>query len=914
MNRRTEPPRLAMWLLAKRLSTEWHDFVVGDLEEEFVARSRRSLSRARGWFWWQTLRCLAAPPQEHVSAARRQSAGGRKAMRMLLADLRNAIRTLHGTPVVSLAVVLSLALGIGANTAIFSVVNSLLLRTLPVERPDRLVLLLFNANASPSSPFSNPVWEQIRDQHADLFETAFAFSQRSTRFNLGLGGQTDVVDGVYASGQYFAALGVSPMLGRAFTADDDRRGGGAHGPVAVLSYAFWQRRFGGARDVIGKTQTIDGVPFTIIGVMPPSFFGTDVGTRSDVILPIGTELRLRGRDSWLDRTTTHWLLVMGRLKNGQTIESAQAALRGAQPQIRAGTMPVTAGAVDQARWARYFVAPMGVQAAAGGTSAMRARYRQPILAIMTVVALVLMIACANVANLFLARASARRHEFSVRLALGASRWDLARQQLVESMLLSLIGTAAGLVIARWVSDFLVTQLSTQASPVFLDTHLDWRVLTFSTSVAFVVALLFGTVPALRASRTPAVDAIREHGRAGAERRGGISNALVVGQVALSLILVVAASLFVRTFTTLATLNVGFDRDRVLLVRLDVPSSTEPSQRAVLYEEVTARVRTTPGVAHVALSEVTPVSGTITDNYVEVEHGPPLAPPRNISYQNVITPDWFATYGTRLVAGRDFDEHDRGSAPPVVIVNQTFVRRFLREGSPIGRRIRNPPSVSAETRPWMEVIGIVADATYLSLRADVPPTMYVPLAQRPVARLFPVATLSVRSASGPPELLARSVGDAIAGVDSRIAITFTPLKQQVDAALVQERVLAMLSGSFGALALLLSAIGLYGVTAYAVNRRRIEIGIRIAVGASPASVVGLVMARIALLLAVGVSVGTGVSMWASKFVAALLYGVEPRDPVALIGAIVLLLLVAAMTGAVPAWRASRIDPAAVLKEG
>jgi predicted permease len=812
-----------------------------------------------------------------------------------------------------LAVVSSLALGIGANTAIFSIVNSLLLRTLPVERPDRLVLLLSSPGVNPNSPFSNPVWEQIRDHHADLFEASFAVSRRSTRFDLSTGGQTDLVDGVYASGRYFDALGVSPMLGRTFTPDDDRRGGGSNGPVAVISYALWQRRFGGSRNAIGKTQTFDGVPFTIIGVMPPSFFGTDVGTRSDVILPIGTESRLRGRDSFLDVPTTHWLSIMARLKDGQTVESAQAALRGAQPQIREATMPATSGTIDQARWARYFAAPMGLQTAAEGTSAMRPRYREPILAIMTVVALVLMIACANVANLFLARASARRHEFSVRLALGASRWDLARQQLVESLLLSVLGTAAGLVTARWAGDLLVTQLSTQASPIFLDTHLDWRVLAFAASTAIVVALLFGVVPALRASRTPAIDAIREHGRVGAEHRRGISSALVVGQVALSLVLVVAAGLFVRTFATLATLKVGFDRDRVLLVRLDVPAATELSQRAALYEDVTARVRTTPGVAHAALSEVTPVSGTITDNYVEVEHGPTLAPPRNISYQNVITPDWFATYGTRVVAGRDFDDHDRLSAPPVAIVNQAFVRRFLRDGSPIGRRIRNPASVSAETRPWMEVVGVVEDATYLSLRAEVPPTMYVPLAQRPIARLFPVATLSVRAGTGPPELLARSVGDAIAGVDSRVAITFVPLTRQVDAALVQERVLAILSGSFGALALLLSAIGLYGVTSYAVNRRRIEIGIRMAVGATPTHVVRLVMARIAVLLTLGVLIGGAVSVWASKLVAALLYGVEPRDPATLIGAMLVLLAVAAVTGAVPAWRASHIDPAVVLKQ-
>ncbi|PYR95510.1 MAG: hypothetical protein DMF84_00675 [Acidobacteria bacterium] len=829
-----------------------------------------------------------------------------------MSDLRTAVRTMRATPLVTLVVVLCLALGIGANTAMFSIVNSLLLRALPVERADRLVLLLSNPSVTPNSPWSNPAWEQIRDHHADLFQETFAFSRRTTRFNLAQGGQTDFVEGVYASGRYFDALRLQSLLGRPFTADDDRRGGGANGPVAVISYALWQRRFGGSTDIVGKTQTIDRVPFAIVGVMPPNFFGTDVGSKSDLILPIGTEPLMRGRDSLLDRAS--WLLIMARLKDGQTIESAEQALRGVQAQIREATMPANASA--EAR-ARHFATPFGVQSAAGGTSTMRARYRQPILAIMAVVVLVLLIACANVANLFLARASARRREFSVRLALGASRWQLARQQLVEALLLAASGSAVGLVIAVWASALLVRQLSTSATAVFLDTSLDWRVLAFTASVGIAVAVLFGVVPALRAPRTEPIDAIREHGRgAGAERGIGFGGALVAGQVALCLVLVVSAGLFIRTFTTLATLNVGFDRDPVLLVRLDVPqASAEPSQRAARYERIAATVRATPGVAHAAISEVTPVSGTITDVYVQAENGPQLAPPQNVSYRNVITPDWFATYGTRLVAGRDFDERDRLASPPVAMVNETFARRFLQGANPLGRRIRNPSSTPGETRPWMEVVGVVADATYLSLRAAMPPTMYVPLAQQPTGSgFFPLATLSVRAASGSPLWLERSVGDAIARVDSNIGITFTPLKQQVDAALVQERIVALLSGWFSVLALLLSALGLYGVTAYAVNRRRTEIGIRMAIGAAPARVVRLVLARVTVLLGVGVAIGTAASMWASRFIATLLYGLEPRDPVTLISSAAILAAVGALAGSLPACRASRVDPAEVLREG
>jgi predicted permease len=316
-----------------------------------------------------------------------------------------------------------------------------------------------------------------------------------------------------------------------------------------------------------------------------------------------------------------------------------------------------------------------------------------------------------------------------------------------------------------------------------------------------------------------------------------------------------------------------------------------------------------------MSEITPVSGMITDVYVEAENGLRLTPPQNVSYRNVITPDWFATYGTRLVAGRDFDDRDRPPSTPVAIVNEAFARRFLPGANPLGRRVRNPSSAPGVTRPWMEVVGIVADATYLSLRAAVPPTMYVPLSQQPAGSgFFPFATLSVRAAIGSPLPLARGVSDAIARVDSDIAITFTPLKQQVDAALVQERIMAMLSGWFSVLALLLSALGLYGVTTYSVNRRRMEIGIRMAIGAAPGRVIRLVLTRVIVLVGLGVVIGSAASVWASKFIATLLYGLEPSDPATLISSAAVLAAVGALAASVPAYRASRVDPAKVLREG
>jgi putative ABC transport system permease protein len=824
-------------------------------------------------------------------------------------DLRLAIRVLRATPVVTIVAILSLALGIGANTAIFSIVDSLLLRALPVDRPDRLALLASNPPGVTAgfSSWSNPVWEQIRDRRHELFETAFAFSARTTRFNLASSGQTEFIDGLWVSGDYFDGLGVQPISGRTFTTEDDRHGGGPNGPVAVISYGFWQRRFAGDADVIGRTQTIERVPFTIVGVMPAGFFGANVGSTFDVAVPLGTEPLMRGRDSALDLPTTSWLVVMARLKDGQTLASAQQGVRVVQPQIRGATMPSDASADTKAR---YLAAPIAVLPAALGTSAMRARYREPLLAIMIVVVLVLLIACANIANLLLTRAAARRHEFSVRFALGASRWRLARQLVVESLLLSGVGGLIALAIAHWGSGLLVRQLSTHANTVFLDVQLDWRVLAFTAGVTSLAALLFGIVPALRASRAEPIEAIREHGRgAVGDRRVGFAAALVAGQVAMSLVLVATAGLFVRTFASLVTLDLGFDRDPVLIAQLDVRASgAEPAQRAALYGRMAGVARTLAGVSHASVSAITPVSGSLIDVVVEIENGPPLTLPQNVSYRNVITPDWFATYGTRMIAGRDFDPRDRLASPLVTIVNETFARKFLQGGNAIGRRIRH--GLPGRQGPWLEIVGIVADATYRSLRDPVPPTLYVALSQQKEPP--PSMSLSVRAASGAPAMLSRSLAEVIGRVDRNVAITFTPLKQQVDAALVQERILAMLSGFFGALALLLAGLGLYGMTWYAVSRRRSEIGVRMALGATPASVVRLVLSRVSILVSAGVLVGLGVCLWASKLVAPLLYAVQPRDFATLALSAGVLAAVGTLAAWIPAHRASRIDPAEVLR--
>jgi putative ABC transport system permease protein len=811
-------------------------------------------------------------------------------------DVRLAVRQLRGSPLVSAVAILSLALGIGANTAIFSIVNSLLLRPLPVRQPQQLVTLT-------EGSWTNPIWEQIRDRH-ELFDSACAWSE--TRFNLASGGEAEFVDGIWASGSLFETLGVGAILGRTFTRDDDRRGGGAYGPVAVISYDFWQRRFGGAADVVGRTLHIERAPFTVVGVTPPDFFGPEVGRTFDVIIPLGDEPLIR--ESWLDERSSWWLSIMARLRPDQSVGAANAALRAAQSAIRDATAP---------GWDRYITEPFTLAPATTGESQLRRRYERPLVVVLAIVALVLIIACANIANLLLARATARQHEFSVRRALGASRWRLARQLVAESAVLSALGAIAGVAVARWGSQFLVQQISTSRDRVFLDLSVDTRVLVFTIGATIATTLLFGVVPALRVAASEPMDAIKEHGRSLAVRRGGLSGSLVVAQVALSLVLVVAATLFVRTFTSLATLDLGFERDRVLVVNINAErAKVDRAERLLVFERVLERVRVLPGVAEAGLSRITPVSGQGWNVSVDVSNTPRLEGRQAQTFRNAITPRWFAAIGMRLVAGRAFTEADRKGAPPVVIVNEAFVRHFLNGQDPIGhsvlrRVIFNSNQPNVPPPPAQEIVGVIADAVYSNPRQPVPPTMFEPLEQSEGSTSAGIGLILRTTASPMTEV--RSIAAAVRNVDADLAITFRPLTDFVNASIVQERIVAMLTGFFGGLALLLAGLGLFGLTSYTVERRRAEIGIRMALGAAPSGVIGLVLSGITALVAIGVIVGATLSLWAARFVGALLYQVEARDPVTLVSAAATLAAIAAIAAAIPAYRASRIDPATVLRE-
>lgn len=818
-------------------------------------------------------------------------------------DLRDAFRALRATPVVTILAILSLALGLGANTAIFSLIDTLLLRALPVRDPQRLVLL-------DGVSWTNPIWEQIRDRQAQCFGGATAWS--STRFDLVRGGEAEYIEGLWASGSFFEVLGVQAILGRTFTAADDRRGGGSEGPVAVISYRFWQRHFGGAADAIGRTLTLNRVPFTIVGVTPPEFFGATVGATFDAAVPIGAEPLMRGKESWLDRRSTWWLQIMARLKPGQSMQDAERALRSIQPQIREATLPAEWGAQNLKR---YLQESFKLKSAVSGSSFLRESYSQPLLAMMAVVALVLLIACANIANLLLARAAARRHELSVRLALGASRLRIARQLLAESLLLATAGAALGMLLAQWSSRLLVRQLSSQRSLVFLDLTWNWPVFLFTAALAVATAVIFGTAPALNGARAEPIEALRSQGRGLAgEGRRALSNPLVVVQVALTLVLLMAAGLFLRTFAELANLKLGFDADPVLVVRIDAQrSAVEPAGRALLFERVREAVSSVPGVARAAGSAITPVSGSGWNNLLEFPDGPPLSERERIVNLNLLSPGWFATYGTKILAGRDFDARDVQGGTPVAIVNQAFAKKYFGGANPIGRMIHQVGGPDKPEAP-REIVGLVEDAVYRSLREPLSATFYLPAVQWQEGSLPPGFSLSIRSAGVRPATVTKSVAEAIATVDRDLSITFLPLTDQINSSLIQERLTALLSGFFGSLALLLAGIGLYGVTAYAVGRRRTEIGIRMALGAHPAAVVRMVLRRVGLLIGLGIVIGTGVSLWVAQLVEKLLFGLRSRDPLTLVLAAAVLAGIGGVAAWLPARRASRIEPADVLREG
>jgi predicted permease len=818
----------------------------------------------------------------------------------LAQDLRYAVRTLSHAPALAIVAILSLALGIGANTAIFSLIDAVLLKSLPVVHPEQLFQVTLGDR---QQALTNPLWEAVRDRQ-DVFSGILASG--NTQFDLASGGEEQHIDGAYVSGDYFSALGVSPALGHVFAQGDDRRGCPG---AAVLSYDFWLRRYGASPDVLNRTISLDSHSFPIAGVAAPGFYGIDVGQKKDVFLPICAEKIVRGEYSALDQRSWWWLTLIARAKPGVTVGQAAARLKTLTPGILADTVPGNFG--DKAR-GFYLGRSISLVPAATGLSTLRAEYRSALYTLMAVVAVVLLIACANVANLLLARATVRQKEIAVRLALGAGRARLIRQLLTESLLLSLVGAVLGAIFARWGAALIVRLISSDRTRVFLDLTPDPRVLAFTIAATVLTGLLFGLAPAWRGTRVSPQFAMKENSRAATQSRSafGLSNALVIIQVALSLILVACAGLLVGTFRKLETLDPGFDRNHVLLMTVDVRNAKYPKERrAAIYRDMIDRLRAAPGIRSASTSSIFPLSGGAWRNEIHIDGYTPANSRDMEIYFNQVSAGYFETTGTPMLTGRVFNDRDTPASPRVAVVNQSFAAKFFGSSNAVGKTCRQLDGAS-KLGPPIEIVGVVADSKYRDLREATGPVLYYAVSQD--HGLWDNTNFELRAVGAATDIIP-AVKSVIAEFNPNIVVSFKTLTARIDESLVRERLLATLSGFFGALALLLSAIGLYGVMSYRVARRRNEIGIRMALGAEQRRILAMVLRDVAVLLLFGLAAGIGAALFATRLVANFLYGVTARDPAILTIASVVLAMVAAAAGYLPARRAARLDPMTALRE-
>jgi predicted permease len=827
-------------------------------------------------------------------------------------DLRFGLRQLRLNPTFTAVAVASLALGIGANTAIFQLIDAIRLRTIPVKDPQSLAYLDFMKDSkrsgwwsTRSATFTSKLWESVRT-HQQAFSDVIAWSAKS--FNLAQEGKARYAEGLFVSGNFFQVLGIPPVVGRVFNAQDDRPGCGVAG--AVIGYSFWQSEFGGDPAITSRSVRLDGNLFPIVGVTAPGFFGVEIGHRFDAAVPLCSDPLFwepgkdgRGR---IPVATAWWLSIMGRLKPGWTIERANAQMRAVSGPIMTEALP-SAYRPDDAR--KFLLNKLTVTSGATGVSQLRKQYEAPLWILLATTGLVLLIACANLANLLLARASVREREIAVRQALGASRGRLIRQLLSESLLLALLGAALGTALAAVFSRGLIAFLTTPENHMFVGMGIDWRVLGFTGGIAVLTCVLFGLAPALRATRIAPASVMRASGRGltAGQEKFSLRRMLVVAQVAMSLVLLAGALLFVRSLQKLLSVDAGFRPEGIVAVKVDYRSAHYPKERIIeVRRQMLEKLRESTGATAGAQISMTPVSGSGWDQNVWADGA---GGPRVDALFNSAGPGYFQTMGTPFVAGRDFDDHDTLSAPKVAIVNEAFAKKIFGGGNPVGRIFRRQESAEKPDSVF-QVVGLVRNTKYFELREDFRPIAFVPQSQdeNPGAD----GTFVLRT-NKPLGQFYRSAEQAIGEIHSGLGVDFTVLTTQLRESLTRDRLMAALAGVFGLLAATLAVVGLYGVIAYMVTRRQNEIGVRIALGATRGSVIGLVLREAILLLVFGLAVGTGLALWAGKAIASLVYGMTPRDPVTLASAVALLAMVALLASYAPAWRASRLQPMDALRD-
>ena len=821
-------------------------------------------------------------------------------------DIRFAARGLRKSPGFTLVVLLTLALGIGANTAIFSLMDQLLLRSLPVKSPSELILLdgpgPYQGRTFNNQTFSYPMYKDFRDEN-QVF--AGLLARFPTSMTMAWKGQSDRVQGDLVSGNYFEVLGVPAAIGRVFNASDDQVPG-AH-PVAVLSYGFWQRRFAGDPSVLNQTITVNGHPMTIVGVSAAGFSGLQVESGADIMVPMMMKAQMTPTWNDLDNRRSRWVTVVGRLKPGTSVE--QAAVQMNVIYRRINEQEVKEIKTSSSTFAQRFVTKrLELLPGARGLSDLRRRFSTPLAVLMSMVGVVLLIACANVANLMLARTAARRKEMVLRLALGSGHGRIIRQQLAESLLLAVGGALLGVLLAWWTGSLLLAALPGDPATQTMSATPDLRVLMFTLGLALLTALVFGLAPAITAARAPVNATLKEEGGSvmGGGRQARVRRALVVAQVALSMVLLAGAGLFARSLHNLTTLDPGFRVDSILTFSLDPTLSGYTHERATtLFKELQDALGGVPGVRTVSTAELGMLTGNDWSMTVKVDGYQPKEDENMNPGVDGIGPGFFSTIGVPLVSGREFTDKDVAGAPKVAILNETMAKYFFGSSNPIGRRLGFGRGNATD----IEIVGVVRDVRNRQLRDAPIRFLYIPYTQDDSVTQL---TFYVRAA-GDPSAAAVAVRQAVRRLDPNLPIAdMKTMEAQVGESLFIERMVAVLSVAFGVLATVLAAVGLYGVMAYAVARRTREIGIRMALGAERGRVLRMVLREVFLMASGGVVLGLIAAFFATRRVQAQLFGLSPSDPMTLVSAMAVLLTVAMLAGFGPARRATAIDPNVALR--
>ncbi len=834
-------------------------------------------------------------------------------MATLMQDVRFAIRMLLKNPVFMVIAVLTLALGIGANTAIFSLTDQVLLRRLPVMRPQELVVLRSPgprsgrtwSDSSSDNIFSYPLYKDMRE-HLPAFSGLLA---RFPLFTLSVSAQGHTAEkstGELVSGNYFEVLGVRPAVGRVFTPEDETAPGA--NPVAVLSYGYWTRRFGGDPGILNKQLAVNGTSLTVVGVSREGFAGVQVGQVPDLFIPITMKASMTPNWDGLADRKDHWVAILGRLKPGFTAAQAQTALGPAYRALLEAEAPsLKLSAKTQEK---YVGQQMILDPGASGRLILQQDARKPLVSLMAMVGLILLITCANLASLTVARLESRQREMAVRLAMGANRWRLIRQLFTESLLLAAAGGAAGLLLAWWTLGALVGSLVQNTNAVGLTEQLDYRVLTFAIALTIFTGVLFGLVPAARAGRADLQSTLKEQGRSTSDGRSNLRlrKWLMVSQVALTGVLLTAAGFFAQSLLNLKRQDLGLRVDHVIQFSIAPELNRySPPRTIALFDRIREAISALPGVQSVSIATSPVLAGDNSSSNITVE-GYAAAPDEDMQVnRNNIGPNYFATMGTPLLAGREFSERDRTDGPKVVIVNEKLARRFFAGRNPIGQRLAL--GGGDNVHPDIEIVGVVKNTKHASVREDIPPFMYLPYSQEPA---LGSGTFYVRTRQD-PSAMAATLRKTVQEFDSNLPVfDVLTLAEQANESVYNDRLLTIFSLCLGLVAALLAAIGLYGVLTYMVTRRTHELGIRMALGATKTNVTWLVLKEVVRMAATGLAIGLVAAFGLGRMIESLLFGVKASDPLVFAVSAALLAAVAMLAGWLPARKAASVDPMVALR--